>query len=49
VKIRIIGVPEEVAVAAERIAGVLDLVQASAPLPSRGTPGEVRLYLEVRP
>ncbi len=47
-KIRIIGLPEEVAIAAERIAGVLDLVEAFAPLPCRGDSRQVRLYLEVR-
>ena len=47
-KLRLIGLPDETAIAAERIAGVLDVVEASAPLPCRGESRQVRVYLEVR-
>ena len=48
VQLRIIGSADDVATAAERIAGVLELLEASAPLPCRGTTDQVRVYLTVR-
>ncbi|WP_219471267.1 hypothetical protein [Nonomuraea rhizosphaerae] len=47
-KIRIIGLPDEVEQAAATIADVLDVVETSAPYPCRGASRQVRLYLEVR-
>jgi len=48
VKIRLMGLPEEVTTAADRIAEVLDVVDTSDAYPSRGTSRQVRVYLEVR-
>ena len=47
-KIRLIGLPDEVMAAAERLAGVFDLVETSEALPCRGNSRQVRVYAEVR-
>ncbi|WP_153262177.1 hypothetical protein [Nonomuraea phyllanthi] len=47
-KIRIIGLPDEVDQAAAQIAHVLTVVETSAPYPCRGNSRQVRLYLEAR-
>lgn len=48
VKIRLIGLPDEVKAAAERVAEVMNLVDTSEALPCRGNSRQVRVYLEVR-
>jgi hypothetical protein len=48
VKIRLIGLPDEVMAAAERVADVFELVDTSDALPCRGNSRQVRAYLEVR-
>jgi hypothetical protein len=48
VKIRLIGLPDEVMAAATRVADVMDLVDTSDALPCRGNSRQVRVYLEVR-
>ncbi|MEV4887879.1 hypothetical protein AB0K48_00620 [Nonomuraea sp. NPDC055795] len=48
VKIRIVGLPDEVDRDAAEIARVLTVVETSTPYPSRGNSRQVRLYLEVR-
>ncbi|MGH3377649.1 MAG: hypothetical protein ACRDS0_03805 [Pseudonocardiaceae bacterium] len=47
-KIRLIGLPDEVMAAAERVSDVFDLVDTSDALPCRGNSRQVRVYLEVR-
>ena len=47
-KIRLMGLPDEVMAAAERVADVFDLVDASEATPCRGNSRQVRVYLEVR-
>ncbi|MET8140022.1 hypothetical protein ABZU32_06905 [Sphaerisporangium sp. NPDC005288] len=48
-KIRIIGLSEEVAEAAEILGTAIDVIEISTPYPCRGTSRNVRLYAEVRP
>jgi hypothetical protein len=48
VKIRIIGLPDEVGRAKTRIEETFDVIDASDPYPCRGNSRQVRLYLEVR-
>jgi hypothetical protein len=48
-RIRLMGLPEEVTAAAEQIGTVLDVIDISAPYPCRGASRQVRLYLETRP
>src|SRR5437764_12301127 len=48
VRIRLVGLPDEVMAAAERITDVFDLVEASEAYPCRGSSRQVRAYLEVR-
>jgi hypothetical protein len=48
VKIRLIGLPDEVMAAATHVADVMDLVDTSEALPCRGNSRQVRVYLEVR-
>ncbi|MBB4913330.1 DUF3970 family protein [Streptosporangium saharense] len=47
-KIRLLGLPDEVAQAVERIEQTFDVIDVSAPYPTRGTGRQVRVYLEVR-
>ncbi|WP_165900623.1 hypothetical protein [Microbispora triticiradicis] len=47
-KIRILGLPDEVAQAADIINDAFDVIEISAPYPCRGTTRNVRVYAEVR-
>lgn len=47
-KIRLVGLPDELAAAAARISTVLDVVKTSQPYPCRGVSRQYRVYLEVR-
>lgn len=47
-KIRIIGLPDEVTQAVDLLTRTLDVIEVSAPYPTRGTGRQVRVYLEVR-
>ncbi|MEU6790016.1 hypothetical protein ABZ912_63500 [Nonomuraea angiospora] len=47
-KIRIIGLPDEVTQAADLIARTFDAIEISAPLPCRGNSRNMRIYTEVR-
>lgn len=47
-KIRIIGLPDEVAQAADLIARTFDVIEISDPLLCRGASRNVRIYIEVR-
>jgi hypothetical protein len=48
VKVRLHGIPAEVAEATRRLVEVLDVVAVSEPYPDRGASALVRVYLEVR-
>ncbi|GAA3790247.1 hypothetical protein GCM10022226_06420 [Sphaerisporangium flaviroseum] len=48
-KIRIIGLPDEVTQAAEIIGTAFDVIEISDPYPCRGASRNVRIYTEVRP
>jgi hypothetical protein len=48
-KIRIIGLPEEVTQAVEILGTAFDIVEISDPYPCRGVSRNVRIYAEVRP
>ncbi|GHH63718.1 hypothetical protein GCM10017673_05120 [Streptosporangium violaceochromogenes] len=47
-KIRIIGLPDEVTQAVELLTQTFDVVEVSAPYTTRGTGRQVRVYLEIR-
>ncbi|MFC4051182.1 hypothetical protein ACFOY4_15935 [Actinomadura syzygii] len=47
-RIRLIGLPEEVRAGAEVLAEVFDLVEVSKAYPSRGASRNVRVYVEAR-
>lgn len=47
-KIRVIGLPAEVAKAAELLAGTFDVIEISEPLCCRGASRNVRIYAEIR-
>ncbi|GAA3801647.1 hypothetical protein GCM10022226_21840 [Sphaerisporangium flaviroseum] len=47
-KIRIIGLPDEVTQAADILAQMFDLIEISEPYSCRGTTRNVRLYAEAR-
>jgi hypothetical protein len=47
-KIRIIGLPDEVTQAADIIAAAFDVIEISDPYPCRGNTRNVRIYAEVR-
>ena len=48
-KIRLIGLPEEVTAGAERLGEVFEVIEISAPYPCQGSSRQVRVYAEVRP
>lgn len=48
VRVRVIGLPDEVTAAVTRLGAVFGLVETSKPLPCRGTSRNVRIYLKVR-
>ncbi|MFD0886077.1 hypothetical protein ACFQ08_16140 [Streptosporangium algeriense] len=47
-KIRLMGLPDETAQAVELLTRTFDVIEVSAPYPTRGTGRQVRVYLEVR-
>ncbi|GAA1018503.1 hypothetical protein Aple_081380 [Acrocarpospora pleiomorpha] len=47
-KIRIVGLPDAADHAVELLGQVFDVIEVSAPYPSRGTGRNVRIYVEVR-
>ncbi|MCP9983921.1 hypothetical protein [Actinomadura madurae] len=47
-RIRLVGLPDEVLAGAEALAGVFDLVEVSPAYPCRGASLNVRAYLQVR-
>ncbi|WUI01948.1 hypothetical protein OHR68_09095 [Spirillospora sp. NBC_00431] len=47
-RIRLIGLPEEVLAGAEALAEVFELVEVSPAYPCRGTSRNVRAYVQVR-
>lgn len=47
-KIRLIGLPDEVTQAVDLLTQTFDVIDASAPYPTRGTGRQVRVYLEIR-
>jgi hypothetical protein len=47
-RIRLIGLPDEVKAATDRIAHDFDLVETSPTMPCRGNSRQVRVYLEIR-
>ena len=48
-KIRLIGLPEEVTAAAGRLGQIFEVIEISDPYPCRGASRQVRVYAEVRP
>jgi ADP-ribose pyrophosphatase len=48
VKVRLVGLPDEVAHAAEAIGQVLQVVEQSPPVPRRNNSRLVSVYLDVR-
>ncbi|MFI6498703.1 hypothetical protein [Nonomuraea typhae] len=47
-KIRIIGLPEEAAQAANLLTRTFDVIEISGPMPCRGASRNVRIYAELR-
>lgn len=47
-KIRIIGLPDEAEQAADLIARTLDVIEVSAPYPTRGNSRNIRIYIEAQ-
>ncbi|MFG1999729.1 hypothetical protein ACGFNU_11335 [Spirillospora sp. NPDC048911] len=47
-RIRLMGLPEEVSAGADALAEVFDVVEVSSPYPCRGASQNVRAYLQVR-
>jgi hypothetical protein len=47
-RIRLVGLPEEVKEGMERVGKVFDVVQSSRVMPVRGNSRLVRVYIEVR-
>ena len=48
-RIRLIGLPDDVAAGVEALGRVLDLVEVSEPYPCRGRSRNVRVYVQARP
>jgi hypothetical protein len=49
VKIRLMGLPDDVTEAIVRLRAVFDVISESPPYPCRGVSREVRVYIEARP
>jgi hypothetical protein len=48
VKIRIVGLLDELPQAAERLGSVFEIVEISNPIPRRGNTRQYSIYLEIR-
>ncbi|MFC4910922.1 hypothetical protein [Actinomadura gamaensis] len=48
-RVRMVGLPDEIAPIVEALHTALDVVEVSAPYPCRGASRNVRVYAEVRP